>query len=64
MSSTEGHEVSNPGADLRYKVILTHGDLAETERSVATMGECEAFVARNTPIPLARSTLRDRPCPL
>jgi cold shock CspA family protein len=64
MSSTDGHVVSTPGADLPYKVILKHGELAETERPFATMHESEAFIARNTPSPLARSTLRDRPCPL
>jgi cold shock CspA family protein len=62
MSATRGRIVSTPGAAHPYKVILTHEELADTERSFATMRECEAFVRRNTPIPLARCTGRDRPC--
>jgi cold shock CspA family protein len=63
MSSTKGRVVSTPGSERPYRVILTHEELADTERSFATMRESEAFVRRNTPMPPARSTLRDQgPC--
>ena len=48
-----------PGADLPYKVVLTHHGRDETTQSFATMREAEAFIRRNTPVPAARSTLRD-----
>ena len=59
MSSTCGRIVRAPGADLPYKVVLTHHGRDETTQSFATMREAEAFIRRNTPVPAARSTLRD-----
>jgi hypothetical protein len=59
MSSTCGRIVRTPGGDLPYKVMLTHDDRAETPHAFATMREAEAFIRRNTPVPAARSTLRD-----
>ena len=59
MSSTCGRIVRTPGADLPYKVMLTHDGRAETPHAFATMREAEAFIRRNTPVPAARSTLRD-----
>jgi cold shock CspA family protein len=65
MSSTKGRIVRTPLAEHPYKVILTHEELAETERSFATMRECEAFVRRNTPLAFPSNTLRDQgPCAL
>jgi hypothetical protein len=60
MSSTSGRIVRTPDADLPYKVVLTHHGRAETTQSFATMREAEAFIRRNTPVPAARSTLRDQ----
>ena len=58
MSSRFGRIVRTSDA-LPYKAILTHDQCAETECSFATMREAEAFIRRNTPVPAARSTLRD-----
>jgi len=63
MSSTFGRIVRTSDADLAYKVILSHDQCAETERSFATMREAEAFIRRNTPPPKARSTFWDRDAP-
>jgi hypothetical protein len=60
MSSTCGRIVRTPGADLPYKVVLTHHGRAESTQSFATMREAEAFIRRNTPVPAPRSTLRDQ----
>ena len=61
MSSTKsGYIVQTPGADLPYKVVLTHHGRAESTQSFATMREAEAFIRRNTPVPAPRSTLRDQ----
>lgn len=60
MSSTCGRIVRTPGADLPYKVVLTHHGRAESTHSFATMREAEAFIRRNTPVPAPRSTLRDQ----
>jgi cold shock CspA family protein len=59
MSSTNGLVVSTPGAELPYKVILSHEGLPDTERTFRTVRECEAFIRRNTPRPPAYSTFRD-----
>jgi hypothetical protein len=61
MSSTHGRVVLTPGAELPYKVILTHEGLPLTELAFATMRESEACIRRNTPRPLSRNTLRDAP---
>lgn len=60
MSSNYGRIVRTPGADLPYKVVLTHHGRAESTQSFATMREAEAFIRRNTPVPAPRSTLRDQ----
>ena len=60
MSSTCGRIVHTPGADLPYKVVLTHDGREETAHAFATMREAEAFIRRNTPVPAPRSTLRDQ----
>ena len=44
MSSTCGRIVRAPGADLPYKVVLTHHGRDETTQSFATMREAEAFI--------------------
>jgi len=59
MSSTCGRVVRTPGAELPYKVMLSHHGRAETARAFATMREAEAFIRRSTPVPPSRSTLRD-----
>ena len=58
--STRGRLVRTPGADLPYEVVLARGGRAETAHSFATMREAEAFIRRNTPVPVACSTLYDR----
>jgi hypothetical protein len=63
MSSRFGRIVRTSDADLPYKVILSHDQVAETERSFATMREAEDFIRRNTPRPKARSTFWDRDAP-
>jgi len=63
MSSRFGRIVRTPDADFPYKVILTHDECAETERSFATMHEAEAFIGRNTPRPKPHSTFWDRDAP-
>lgn len=59
VSSTCGRVVLTPGEKLPYRVLLTHDDRAETGHAFATMREAEAFIRRSTPLPPARSTLRD-----
>ena len=60
MSSTAGRIVRTPDAALPYKVVLSHHGCADSERGFATMREAEAFISRNTPVPLARRTLYDQ----
>jgi hypothetical protein len=62
MSSTAGHVVRVPGAELPYVAVLSHHGSDPTEHAFATMREAEAFIRRNTP-PLGRalSALYDRP---
>ena len=56
MSSTAGRIVQTPGADLPYKAILALETGETTEHPFATMQEAEAFIRRNTPRPLPKST--------
>jgi hypothetical protein len=60
MSATAGRIVRTPGSTFPYKVVLSHGRGAQTERGFATMRAAEAFIRRNTPVPTARRTLYDR----
>jgi hypothetical protein len=60
MSSTCGRVVRTPGAELPYKVVLTHPGRPESARAFATMREAEAFIRRNTPFPASRCNLYDR----
>jgi hypothetical protein len=60
MSAVRGHVVHTSGNVCPYKVILTHFGGGITERSFATMRDAEAYIRRNTPLPLPRSTLFDR----
>ena len=60
MSSTSGRRVGTPDADLRYKGVLSQHGRADAGPGFATMREAEAFIRRNTPVPAARSTLRDQ----
>jgi hypothetical protein len=60
MSSTCGRVVCTPNARFPYKVVLTHHGHADTARAFDSIREAEAFIRRNTPVPLARSTLYDR----
>lgn len=59
MNSIRGRVVRTPGAELPYKVMLTHDGGTETAHAFATMREAEEFIRRNTPVPPVRSTLRD-----
>jgi hypothetical protein len=63
MSSTFGRIVRTSDTVLPYKVVLSHDQCAETERSFATMQEAEAFIRRNTPPAKPRSTFWDRDAP-
>jgi hypothetical protein len=63
MSSRFGRIVRTTDADLPYKAVLTHDQVAETECWFGTMREAEAFIRRNTPRPKARSTFWDRDAP-
>lgn len=60
MSSTTGHVVRTPEGELPYKVVLTHDGGDVTERAFETMRDSEAFIRRNTPLPIPRCTLFDR----
>ena len=59
MSSTAGRVVCTPGAEAPYKVILSREGGDTSEHAFSTMQEAEGFIRRNTPLPPARSTLRD-----
>ena len=59
MSSTAGRIVGTPDDDMPYKVILSLENGETTEHSFARMRDAEAFIRRNTPRPLARSTTYD-----
>ena len=63
MSSRFGRIVRTSDLALPYMAILTHDECAETKRSFKTMQEAEAFIRRNTPRPIARSTFWDRDAP-
>ena len=60
MSSNCGRVVCIPGAALPYKVVLAHVGQVESTHAFATIREAEAFIRRNSPAPIARSTLYDR----
>lgn len=60
MSSRFGRIASTLDLAAPYKAILTDDECAETERSFAAMREAEASTRQNTPLPRARSALRDR----
>ena len=60
MTSTYGHVVSTPDAELPYKVILRHEGKPDTERSFATMHESELFIRERTPRPFGANTTRDQ----
>ena len=62
-SSSSGLVVSTPSSDLPYKAILSHQGRIDSERPFRTIREVEAFIRRNTPIPLAHRTLYDRDAP-
>ena len=59
MSCTSGRIVCSPGAGMPFTAVMTREDGGTFEVSFATMGEAEAFVRRNTPSPVARSTTYD-----
>jgi hypothetical protein len=62
-SATRGRVISTPAGAQRYKVVLSDHCGAESERGFASMRAAEAFIRRNTPRPIARSTLWDRDAP-
>jgi len=55
-----GRVVRTPGARFPYKVVLTNPGHADTARAFDSIREAEAFIRRNTPMPVACSTLYDR----
>lgn len=62
LSATGGRVTHVPGAELPYIVVLSHDLSQSTEHAFATMGEAEAFIKRNTPVPAATlSSTYDRP---
>jgi hypothetical protein len=63
MSSRFGRIVHAKAGHKPYKVILSHDQGAESERTFATMRDAEAFIRRNTPRPKAQSTFWDRSAP-
>ena len=64
LSSSSGLVVSTPGSDLPYKAILRHQGRNDSEHPFLTIREAEAFIRRNTPVPLAHRTLYDRDAPV
>lgn len=56
MTATDGTIVQTRDSELPYKVILKHQNAGPSEHAFPTMRECEAFIRRNTPLPVARST--------
>jgi hypothetical protein len=64
MSSTAGRIMHISSAARPYVVTLAHHGGETTERGFATMQEAEAYIKRNTPVPIAvLSTTYDRPPP-
>jgi hypothetical protein len=63
MSSRFGRIVHDTARQNPYKVILSHDQGGESERTFATMRDAEAFIRRNTPRPKAQSTFWDRSAP-
>ena len=62
-SFTAGRIVRTPGAVFPYKVIMSHHGRADSARAFETMREAEAFIRRNTPVPIPHRTLYDRAAP-
>jgi hypothetical protein len=60
MTATRGRVVQTPTKEKPYKVVLEHGDSADTEHPVSTMREGEALIRLETPAPPARDTSSDR----
>jgi hypothetical protein len=56
----DGVVVSMPGGVMPYKAVLTNSAADQSEKCFATIREAEAFIRRNTPTPISRSTLLDR----
>ncbi len=62
MSSTSGRVIHRPSEGLPFVAILSHHGSERTKHGFATMGEAEAFIKRNTPVPERKlSKLYDRP---
>ena len=59
MSCIAGRIVSTPGDVQPFKAIMSREDGEIFERSFQNMEDAEAFVRRNTPRPLDRSTTYD-----
>jgi len=55
-TSTFGRVVHTPNARFPYKVVLTHHGQADSARAFDSIGEAEAFIRRNTPVPAPRSS--------
>jgi hypothetical protein len=60
INSLAGVLVSTPGCAMPFKAVLTHDPTDHSAHNFATMREAEAFLRRNTPAPISRSTLLDR----
>ena len=63
MSATRRRIISTPDGEVPYKVILSHHESADTERTFTSMRAAEAYIRRNTPRPAPRSTFWDRDAP-
>ena len=53
----DGVVVSMPGGVMPYKAVLTNSATDQSEQCFATIHEAEAFIRRNTPTPISRSSL-------
>ena len=63
MSFTAGRIVRTPDAVFPYKVVMSHHGHADSARAFETIREAEAYIRRNTPVPVAHRTLYDRAAP-
>lgn len=59
MSCTSGRIVSIPNTPTPFKAVMIRDDGSFFEKLFATMGEAEAYIRRNTPIPPVRGTTYD-----
>ena len=59
MSCSSGRIVSTPKDEMPFKVVMTRANTELFERNFPSMNQAEAFIRRNTPRPIPRSTTYD-----